>query len=149
MGRTVDDPEESTTVDLTAPPAPSPRTAPNPRVAPSPSLAPSPARYVYLVGRLRGRQITMEEATELFEIQNVMIARATAPPPGPRRTPTGAAATAPAGGGTNSILSEDMLWESLPPLAAALGIFAAIMKRAQSPDPNFAGRDPPRPSTTR
>ena len=33
----------------------------------------SSARYAYLVGRLRGRQITMEEATELFAIQQTMI----------------------------------------------------------------------------
>ncbi|MGI0156285.1 MAG: hypothetical protein ACREDE_09190, partial [Thermoplasmata archaeon] len=33
-------------------------------------------RYNYLVGRLRGRQITMEEATELFTVMQGMVALA-------------------------------------------------------------------------
>ncbi len=33
------------------------------------------ARYAYLVGRLRSRQITMEEATELFNLMQATLAR--------------------------------------------------------------------------
>lgn len=33
------------------------------------------ARYAYLVGRLRTRQITMEEATELFTVQQAALTR--------------------------------------------------------------------------
>ncbi|MGC2359611.1 MAG: hypothetical protein WA691_04825, partial [Thermoplasmata archaeon] len=33
-------------------------------------------RYNYLVGRLRNRQLTMEEATELFTLMQAMLARA-------------------------------------------------------------------------
>ncbi len=33
------------------------------------------ARYAYLVGRLRTRQITMEEATELFGVQQAALSR--------------------------------------------------------------------------
>lgn len=125
----------------TAAPAPSPRMAGSPATAPNPALAPSPARYVYLIGRLRGRQITMEEATELFQIQQQMVARAQAianataaaaapippPPPAagaPKAAPRTASTTAAAG-------TDDLLWESLPVLAAGAGILAAVLKRAQ------------------
>ncbi|HEV2317878.1 MAG TPA: hypothetical protein VGV89_09960 [Thermoplasmata archaeon] len=126
--------------DATAPPPPPPQIAPSPATAPSPGTAPSPARYAYLVGRLRGRQITMEEATELFELQQQMVLRArmaaiavASPAPSGPAPPRPASATGtPAPGASNLVVSEDALWESLPALAGALGIFAALLKRAQS-----------------
>jgi hypothetical protein len=142
------------TYEPTAAPAPSPRTAGSPPVAPNPALAPSPARYVYLIGRLRGRQITMEEATELFQIQQQMIARvqAMAPPPSPFPTPPPPppamsgrtqAVTAPAAS------SDDLLWEALPVLAAGAGILAAVLKRAQAgpPEPKAATPPPASPAS--
>jgi hypothetical protein len=91
-------------------------------------------RYVYLVQRLRGRQITMEEATELFTMMDGMVrvaearmaavliasgrpAPATAPPP-PKAAP-------PAAGPP-----EDLLWLTILGAGAGAGILAAIAKRA-------------------
>ena len=140
--------------DPSAPTAPSPQTAAPVPTAPRPSVAPSPARYAYLVGRLRGRQITMEEATELFALQQQIIARmeaqASLPPPPP---PSEMTMTVPRVGkpipGTGGLTSEDAVWEGLPALAAAAGIFAALFKRAQSGDPvppPSTSPSPPRPS---
>ena len=137
----------------TAPTAPSPGMAPQPPRAPSPALAPQPARYAYLVGRLRGRQITMEEATELFEIQQQMLARmravAMAPPPPPPPGP-GVAVRAPPTGAPRPIqlLEEDVMWEAMPVLAAAAGVLAAVLKRSQELGAGVAPAPPP-PSSPR
>jgi hypothetical protein len=100
--------------------------------APAPASPPEPApsggasvRYVFLLSRLRSRQITMEEATELFGIMQAMIRTAqtpsAAPPPatGGGAAP-GAPATAPSG---------DDYWISLLVLGAGAGIGAALVKR--------------------
>ena len=123
--------------DQTAPTAPSPKVAPSPGVAPSPSAAPSPARYAYLVGRLRGRQITMEEATELFELQQqLMVIRLRTPPPSPPSPSERVAApAAPAGPPPSGMLTDDALWEAMPVLAAAAGVLAAVLKKSHEPAP--------------
>jgi hypothetical protein len=115
---------------------------------PSPNASPdiparSAGRYAYLVGRLRGRQITMEEATELFTLQQ-QILRAQAmrlpppppPPPGPG-IPRVATSTGLSG------MDQDLFWVGLPALAAAAGIFAAMLKRSHSPPgPPMTAKDP-------
>jgi hypothetical protein len=115
----------------------------DPNVAPAPTSvggATNPnARYTYLSGRLRSRQITMEEATELFGIMQGMLQRSeagrqalmaasrsrglggaatVAAPPAPR-TP------APAAG------SDDMLLFGLLAMGAGAGLVAALSKRIQ------------------
>jgi hypothetical protein len=139
-----------------------PQDAGNPPPAPSPSAAPAPTnaedltggqRYQYLVFRLRNRQITMEEATELFAIQrqqvavmlartNALAAAAAVPQPTPRLprpmappvTPTAKAAAAAA------IEGLDLWGEGLLFLALGAGLFAALAKRAQGPAPAPAAR---------
>ncbi|MHB8351620.1 MAG: hypothetical protein ACYDFT_02865 [Thermoplasmata archaeon] len=115
--------------------APSPADTQSPPEASAPGRAPSPARFSYLVGRLRTRQITIEEATELFEIQQRMIVISSSTPPSP--PPTGAPPAAPNTGAPTpsasppSFLGADALWEALPALAAGAGILAAVLKRAE------------------
>jgi hypothetical protein len=96
-------------------------------------------RYTYLVGRLRTRQITMEEATELFSIQQAALTRAEAarlaalaqasaasassssaplPPPPPR--------VGPAAGG-----SDDFLILGLLTMGAGAGLLAAMTQKLQ------------------
>jgi hypothetical protein len=139
----------------TAPTAPSPAVAPEPGRAPSPAVAPSPARYAYLVGRLRGRQLTMEEATELFELQQQMLFRLRAaaampPPPTPPGT-RGPAPRAPSveGARPSALANEDLLWEGLPVLAAAAGVLAAVLKRSQELGAASAPLPSPPPSSRR
>jgi hypothetical protein len=88
-------------------------------------------RYVYLIGRLRSRQITMEEATELFSLQQqilagAMAARSPAAPPSGRVPPAPGAPAGPA-----MAFDDDSLALSLLAMGAGAGILAAIMKRAQ------------------
>jgi hypothetical protein len=100
------------------------------------------ARYVYLVGRLRNRQMTMEEATELFGMMQAMLraselgrqaalrAMATspstrAPAPSGSTTPT----PAPAPGGIPS--ADDLLMLGMLGTGAAAGVLAALTKRIQ------------------
>ncbi len=108
-------------------------------------------RYAYLVGRLRGRQITMEEATELFTMMQGMLARANElarvaayrtstpstpvppPPPGPRlATATGSA--------------DDLLLVGILAMGAGAGLLAALSKRmgdTSPPAPSGSGRSAP------
>ncbi len=93
-------------------------------------------RYSYLVSRLRNRQITMEEATELFTLQRqqartlrVRAAIATAPPPPPREVPGApSSVSVPAGEAT---LPGDPLFEGLLLLGIGAGLLAALLRRAQ------------------
>jgi hypothetical protein len=98
--------------------------------APEPT---SPARYGYLVARLRNRQITMEEATELFGVLQGMLrdsqtARVrlertmAAPPPAPT---SAAPRTPPSTGGK----SDDLLLLGLLALGAGAGLGAAFARR--------------------
>lgn len=116
-----------------------------PAVAPSASggSANPGGRHTYLVGRLRARQITMEEATELFGIMQGMLQRSEAgrqalmaasrsrgvsavttpsAPPAPR-TPTTVGS------------SDDMLLFGLLAMGAGAGLVAALAKRIQDGAP--------------
>ncbi|MCI4346049.1 MAG: hypothetical protein L3K07_04780 [Thermoplasmata archaeon] len=124
-----------------APPvAGSPAVAPSPPDAMSPPQAPSP-RYAYLVARLRGRQITMEEATELFQIQQRLL-QGMLPPPGaappPPRTPS-AGQPAASSSALGFRLDDESLGIGLLALGAAGGLLAAMLSRAdqlrRSPKP--------------
>jgi len=117
--------------------------------AAGPGGAAANPRYAYLTGRLRSRQITMEEATELFglmqgllrasEAARLLALRATAPavpppppsgppPPGPMRTVASS--------------SDDFLLMGILAMGAGAGLLAALTKRIQEP----AG--PARPSAS-
>ncbi|MCI4363908.1 MAG: hypothetical protein L3K13_06375 [Thermoplasmata archaeon] len=115
-----------------APPvAGSPQVAPSPADATSPPPAPSP-RYAYLAARLRGRQITMEEATELFQIQQRMI-QGMLPSPGAPPPPQRTVSAAPTGGTAPALgiqLSDDSLGVGLVALGAAAGLLAALLRRS-------------------
>lgn len=96
------------------------------------------ARYVYLVARLRNRQMTMEEATELFNLMQGMLqtseaarlAIARAPPPAQSPSaftpPPVARAPAPPGGS-----GDDLLLVGLLAMGAGAGLLAAMTKRMQ------------------
>jgi len=115
------------------------------------------ARYGFLVGRLHNRQITMEEATELFTIMQGMIQASEAarlalarvptppspvlrPPPPPER-----ALSAPATAG------DDLLLVGILAMGAGAGLLAAMTKRIQdgTPAPNSGptSRSAPGPSS--
>lgn len=117
-----------------------------PPIAPSPATAPSPQevggaspRYVYLIGRLRRREITMEEATELFTLQQsalgAMAARARPVPPPP--PPESGRATYPASPGVPAPirLDEEGLAYGLLLLGAGAGVLAAVLKRTREGPP--------------
>ncbi|MGI0132926.1 MAG: hypothetical protein ACREDK_07560 [Thermoplasmata archaeon] len=119
-------------------------TDPDDPPVPVPARSPqdTSSRFVYLITRLRARQITMEEATELFAIQQQMIRRA--PPPAPTddsatssTTPT-PPAPSPADLTVGMPSVDDALWMTLLTLGAGAGVLAAILKRA---------RDGPLPAT--
>jgi hypothetical protein len=114
-------------------------------------------RYNHLVERLRGRQITMEEATELFGLMQGMLraseaARAAlmaaaAPPGEPKpHPPAGMAAR----GGTLPA-TDDMIMAGMLAMGAGAGLLAAITKRMnEGPPPGKApsrGRPETRPSS--
>jgi hypothetical protein len=102
------------------------------------------ARYAYLVGRLRTRQITMEEATELFTMMQAMLAQSEAarlalsrtippPPPSAGRTspPSPGPVLATAG-------SDDFLLMGILAMGAGAGLLAALTKRIQDLPPSPA-----------
>ncbi len=101
------------------------------------------ARYAYLVARLRNRQVTMEEATELFGIMQGMlrtselarqaaqraasamsaIPEKAAPAPSPSPVP------APAGG-------DDLFLVGLLAMGAGAGLLAAMTRKIQDLTPS-------------
>jgi len=98
-------------------------------------------RYVYLVTRLRTRKITIEEATELFELMNSIVRNAQsrsapmvtpAPSPEAPRPPAGA-----------SIWNDDTLGFALLFLGAGAGLLAAGAKKMQE---GRTAHDPSPPS---
>lgn len=93
-------------------------------------------RYVYLLGRLRSRQITMEEATELFAVQQSMI-RSASRASARSADPAGAAGTAVPAAGTSRIppLSDEGLAFALLAIATGAGVLAAVMKRGRGDPP--------------
>jgi hypothetical protein len=113
------------------------------------------ARYAYLIGRLRTRQITMEEATELFGVMQGMLQRSEAarqaavgatggpdlPPPPPRSSTTPPVPSAPGAPGT---ISDDSILLGLLALGAGAGLVTAVTKRFQ--ETAGAGR-PVKPAT--
>lgn len=100
------------------------------------------ARYAYLVGRLRNRQMTMEEATELFnlmqgmlqtsEAARVALMRATPPPPSlaAAHPPSGVVPRGSVGG-----TADDLFLVGLLAMGAGAGLLAAMSKRVQDTSP--------------
>jgi len=113
----------------------SPPPPPPPAPVESPSGSP---RYVYLLGRLRNRQITMEEATELFAIQQVMIRSASraSTSRGSATAPPGAVAPTGVPGAGLAVMSDEGLALALLAFGTGAGVLAAILQR---------GRDGPKP----
>jgi hypothetical protein len=113
----------------------------DPSAAPTPPSVGSPGtRYAYLVARLRSRQITMEEATELFAIQQNMISRASvmnAPAPPPPPVDQTEPPPSPAPGPGTSPFSDENLAMTLLAMGVGAGLLAAVVKRA---------RDGPKPT---
>jgi hypothetical protein len=122
---------------------------PSTAVAPTVAGAQRNQRYAYLVARLRNRQMTMEEATELFTMMDGMLrtseaARAAmmrAPPPGPAealpaRKPAVSAGAA-AGG------SDDFLLMGILALGAGAGLLAALSRRIETGAPAPPAAPPP------
>lgn len=117
----------------------------SPPSPPSRSEAQRTVRYNHLVERLRGRQITMEEATELFTIMQGMLraseaarlARASAPPAEEKPRP---APHKPAGVGLPA--SDDLLAVGILAMGAGAGLLAAITKKMS--EAGAAGPSPPR-----
>jgi hypothetical protein len=110
--------------------------------APPPSSAAS-ARYVYLLSRLRGRQITMEEATELFSIMQTMIrdSASTIPPPPP--PPDGSTPPPPPSPPAVSGLGADADWLLFLGLGMGAGLAAAMVKRMTGDPPKRGTTAPP------
>ena len=128
--------------------------------APSAGPVPSPARdaarnqrYTYLVGRLHARQITMEEATELFNLMQSMLqsseaARAAlvrAVPPPPVAGVPGAVPRVAAGPAGPSA-GDDLLLVGLLAMGAGAGLLAAMTKRIQDATPPAAPASNSRPN---
>lgn len=108
---------------------------PPPPPPPPPS---SSARYAYLVSRLRNRQITMDEATELFDLQqSTLSALSTRIRPSASGSGASAAppptASAPAGPGAGTPPTDDAFWMGLLAAGAGAGLLAAILKRNREP----------------
>jgi hypothetical protein len=112
---------------------------------PPPSSTPgggsnSGTRYNYLVGRLRNRQITMEEATELFALMQGMIARANEIA---RATAMRTSSTSPAVPvapvpeapklATGPSSSDDLLLVGILAMGAGAGLIAALARRMGEP----------------
>ncbi|MGA8711341.1 MAG: hypothetical protein WB786_08990 [Thermoplasmata archaeon] len=96
------------------------------------------ARYAYLVARLRNRQMTMEEATELFNLMQGMLQTSESArvallriPASPSSLapahPPPAARTPPAPGGSG----DDFLLLGILAMGAGAGLLAAMTKRIQ------------------
>jgi hypothetical protein len=108
-----------------------------------PAASQSTSRYAYLVSRLRNRQITMEEATELFALQQTMIARASVmnlPPPPPAPPDDSTVATPPprtVASGGNLPINDETVTLALLGMGVGAGLLAAVLKRA---------RDGPKPT---
>ena len=111
-----------------------------PGEAPSPPIvagaeAQRQARYNHLVGRLRSRQITMEEATELFALMSAMlraseaarrVAMVAAPPsPGMAIAPP----QRPAGTAGVPAAADDLFLVGLLAMGAGAGMLAAMARR--------------------
>jgi len=108
-----------------------------PEAAPVTSASPEPqrhARYTHLLGRLRSRQITMEEATELFALMETMLRASeaarrvafTAPArPGALPAPARPASPVP----SPSSAPDDLFLVGLLAMGAGAGLLAAMARR--------------------
>jgi len=127
-----------------------PPPAPPPAAPPGSPETQRQARYNHLVGRLRSRQITMEEATELFALMQAMLRaselaarRAVVVPAGQGApmTPAGARRGAPAAPSA----PDDMFLVGLLAMGAGAGLLAAMARRLADAAPP---RAEPVPSST-
>jgi hypothetical protein len=113
------------------------------------------ARYNHLVSRLRGRQITMEEATELFALMQAMLrasevarrnatqaALGRAGPTGPLAHVVRTQGAAPAG-------SDDLFLVGLLAMGAGAGLLAAMARRLAEPPPPADSRNEKGPASRR
>jgi hypothetical protein len=109
--------------------------APSPPASTPGGGSTSGSRYNYLVGRLRNRQITMEEATELFALMQGMIARANevARATAMRASPGSSIPVAPVPEApklaTSPSSSDDLLLVGILAMGAGAGLIAALAKR--------------------
>ena len=112
---------------------------PDPTASPPPGASPAAqrnSRYAYLVGRLRNRQMTMEEATELYGIMEGMLRTSEAARAALMRSPMALApaepparpkaAPPPSGGG-----SDEFFLLGILAMGAGAGLLAAMTKRLQ------------------
>ena len=95
-------------------------------------------RYGFLVARLRNRQITMEEATELFGLMDETMrglrsAMAAAPPPGPSAAsaPTPPAPRKEAPVGRAGFSDDDLIAAGILLLGLGAGLGSAVRERAR------------------
>jgi hypothetical protein len=114
---------------------------------PPPANPSANARYVFLLSKLRNKQITMEEATELFAVQQSMIraanAAAAANQASPGVAPGSVTSPSPVVGPIG--LSDDLVWISLLGIGAGAGLLAAMVKRFQAGPPPVSSPAGPSP----
>jgi hypothetical protein len=121
-----------------------------PPSAPGATDAQRMVRYNYLVGRLRGRQITMEEATELFGLMQGMLrisqlaARAGTMAPASRDAPARPAVPLAPG---SPPASDDLFLIGILAMGAGAGLMAAMAQRLAAGTPTPAR--PEKGSTSR
>ena len=125
---------------------PPPATPPSPPPPSAPPAQTPNTRYIYLVARLRNRQITMEEALELFALMDESIrvlraatARPVAPPPAPAEAKPPPAV--PGAGLMGGMTPDDMLAAGILLIGAGAGVSAALRERSKS-----GPKTPPTPS---
>lgn len=117
---------------------------------PPPPPGSDSARYAYLVARLRNKQITMSEATELFEMQQATLASALtaagrSPPPPPPSGDTGGTTTPPTATASTPVPADDLFWMGMLAVGAGAGVLAAILRRGQAGANPAPPRAPPAP----
>ncbi len=105
----------------------------------------SSPRYVYLVTRLRTRKITMEEATELFGLMNLLVRDARARTSAVAASPSSPLPVAPASPASGpSLFNDDNLGFALLFLGAGAGLLAAGAKRLRDEPRESRGAPPTR-----
>ena len=113
------------------------------------------ARYAYLLGRLRNRQITMEEATELFGLMQGMLRTSEQARLAAQRAVMSTAALAPTDStvpirlpaAPTSGASDDLFLVGLLAMGAGAGLLAAMTKRIQDVTPSAKPDSPGRASS--